>query len=280
MLNIGCHLSTSKGFADAGQTAVLIGANTFQCFSRNPRGSSAKKIVEGDVEKLNLIARENGFSKILFHAPYTLNPCSADPRVREFALQVFTEDIAKLNKFFPGNLYVFHPGSHGGQGVDRGLELTVEILNQVFSESQNTIVLLETMSGKGTEIGKSFEEIQKIIDGVQYKEKIGVCIDTCHIFAAGYDIKDRLDDVFEKFDRTIGLEKIYAVHLNDSKNPLASHKDGHACLGDGYIGLEALVNFVSSKNLRNVPFFLETPGGLEGFAREISLIRAKYLENL
>ena len=280
MLNIGCHLSISKGFADAGKTAVSLGANTFQCFSRNPRGMSAKSISEDDVAEFKKIASDHKFAKILFHAPYILNSCSADPKIRELAFEIMSEDIRRTERYFQNALYVFHPGSHGGQGSAAGINFAIDLLNKVISENQNTIILIETMSGKGTEIGRSFEEIKEIIDGVNFKNKIGVCVDTCHIFAAGYDIKNNPEKVIDEFDRIIGSEKIHAVHLNDSKNPLASFKDGHACIGEGFIGSEAVVNFITQPCFAKIPFFLETPGGLEGFAREISLLKSLYNEKV
>ena len=274
MLNIGCHLSTSKGYAAAGRQAVSLGANTFQCFSRNPRGMSAKKISNEDVLRLKSISRENNFTKILFHAPYILNSCSTDPQLRELAARIMSEDIERLEKYFPENLYVFHPGSHGGQGTRAGIAFCAKMLNEVLDSHQTSVVLLETMSGKGTEIGKSFEEIRQLLDSVHYSEKIGVCVDTCHIFSAGYDIKNHLDEVLEKFDKLIGVKKIHAIHLNDSKNPFASNKDNHENIGQGTIGLETIAKIINHPKLKGLPFFLETPGGLERYAIEISMLKS------
>ncbi len=255
MINIGCHLSSSKGFKNMGENALKIGANTFQFFTRNPRGSKAKDIDEKDVKKFLELAKENNFGKILAHAPYTLNPCSADDRNREFAIEIMKDDLNRM-EYIPNNLYNFHPGNHVKQGVKVGIEYIVYAINSILKEEQTTKVLLETMSGKGTEIGRSFEEIAEIIKGVRLKDHIGVCLDTCHIHDAGYDIVNELDKVLDEFDRVIGLDKLCAIHLNDSKNPFKSHKDRHETIGEGYIGLDAISNIINHKKLCHLPFFL------------------------
>ena len=272
MLYIGCHLSSSKGFQHMGEVALSIGANTFQFFTRNPRGSKAKKMDVQDAQALVDLTRQHNFAPIIGHAPYTLNPCAADPHVREFAHMVMAEDLANL-EYLPGVLYNFHPGNHVGQGVETGIELVAELLNASLRPQQRTLVLLETMSGKGTEVGSSFEEIAAILERVELQEKTGVCLDTCHIYAAGYDIVDHLDDVLESFDKTIGLSRLMAVHLNDSLTPLASRKDRHTNIGKGTIGLEAIVNFINHPRLRHLPFCLETPGDLTVYAEEIKLLK-------
>lgn len=277
MLNIGCHLSSSKGFENMGKEAISIGANTFQFFSRNPRGSKAKPIDEEDVKRFLELAKENNFCKILAHAPYTLNACSADPKNREFAIETMKDDLNRM-EHIPGNLYNFHPGSHVKQGVEAGINFISEMLNNILWEEQQTTVLLETMAGKGTEIGRSFEEIAAIIDKVNLKEKLGVCLDTCHVFDGGYDIVNNLDNVLEQFDKIIGLKKLHAIHLNDSKNPFASHKDRHETIGNGFIGLEAVSRIINHTKLRNLPFFLETPNELSGYKKEIELLKNEYLE--
>jgi deoxyribonuclease-4 len=272
MLYIGCHLSSSKGYKQMGREALSIGANTFQFFTRNPRGSKAKIMDVEDAQALVGLTRQHNFAPIIAHAPYTLNPCAADPQVREFAHMVMAEDLANLDHL-PGVLYNFHPGNHVGQGVETGIELVAELLNASLRPQQHTLVLLETMSGKGTEVGSSFEEIAAILDRVELQEKTGVCLDTCHIYAAGYDIVDHLDDVLELFDKTIGLSRLMAVHLNDSLTPLASRKDRHTNIGQGTIGLDAIVNFINHPRLRHLPFCLETPGDLTIHAEEIKLLR-------
>jgi deoxyribonuclease-4 len=258
-----------------GEEALQIGANTFQFFTRNPRGSRAKKMDLKDAQALIDLAREHNFGSLIAHAPYTLNPCAADPQVREFAHMVVAEDLANL-KFLPGVLYNFHPGSHVGQGVEAGIDLIAQLLNETLRPEQNTLVLLETMSGKGSEVGSTFEEIAAILDRVELQEKMGVCLDTCHIYAAGYDIVNSLDEVLESFDKTIGLSKLKAVHLNDSLNPLASRKDRHTNIGQGTIGLEAIVNFINHPPLRHLPFCLETPGDLLIYAEEIKLLKSAF----
>lgn len=277
MLNIGCHLSISKGFYELGLEALKINANTFQFFTRNPRGGKAKELDSEDISKLEKLMKENNFAEPLAHAPYTLNACSADERTREFAFETMKDDLNRLEKL-PCKLYNFHPGSHVGQGVDVGIEQISEMLNKILTKEQTTTVLLETMSGKGTEVGRSFEELKRIIDNVIIKEKIGVCLDTCHINDAGYDIVNNLDGVIEKFDRIIGLDKLKAIHLNDSLNELGAHKDRHAKIGEGKIGIEALVKVINHPKLKHLPFFLETPNELDGYAKEIQLLRERYKE--
>jgi len=275
VLNIGCHLSTAKGFENMGKEALSIGANTFQFFTRNPRGGKAKDIDEKDINALLELMKCNRFAKILAHAPYTLNACSADEKTRNFAKEMMKDDLRRM-EYLPGNLYNFHPGSHVKQGVETGINYIVEMLNEVLKPEQTTKVLLETMAGKGTEVGKSFEEIAEIISKVNLKEHLGVCIDTCHIYDAGYDIVNNLDEVLEEFDRVIGLNKLYAIHLNDSKNPFNSHKDRHEKIGEGSIGIEALERIINHPKLRNIPFFLETPNELEGYANEIKILKDLY----
>ncbi len=275
MLNIGCHLSTTKGFKNMGREAVKIGGNTFQFFTRNPRGGKAKDIDEKDVEGLLEIIKENNFSKILAHAPYTLNACSADERTREFAVETMADDLARM-EYLPNNLYNFHPGSHVKQGVDVGINYIVDMLNTVLKPEQTTKVLLETMAGKGSEIGRRFEEIAEIISRVELKEHMGVCLDTCHVYDAGYDIVNDLDGVLEEFDRVIGLERLHAIHLNDSKNPFESHKDRHEKIGEGSLGIQAITRIINHPKLCNIPFFLETPNDLDGYEKEIEILRSLY----
>ena len=275
MLNIGCHLSTTKGFTNMGKEALSINANTFQFFTRNPRGGKAKDIDEKDVNGLLEIMNKNEFAKVLAHAPYTLNACSADERTREFAIETMKDDLMRM-EYIPNNLYNFHPGSHVKQGVDVGINYIVEMLNKVLYKEQTTIVLLETMAGKGTEIGRTFAELATIIDGVKLKDKMGVCLDTCHVYDAGYDIVNDLDGVLEEFDRVIGLERLYAIHLNDSKNPFESHKDRHEKIGEGSLGIEAITRIINHPKLRNLPFFLETPNDIEGYKNEIEILRQNY----
>ncbi|MGG7076983.1 deoxyribonuclease IV [Clostridium sardiniense] len=277
MLNIGCHLSTTKGFENMGKEALGIGANTFQFFTRNPRGGKAKKIDEKDVAGLLEIAKNNEFATILAHAPYTLNACSGDERTREFALEMMADDLVRM-EYLPNSLYNFHPGSHVKQGVEVGIDYIVNMLNKVIKPEQTTTVLLETMAGKGTEVGRSFEEIAEIINRVELKDHMGVCLDTCHVYDAGYDIVNDLDGVLEEFDRIIGLDRLRAIHLNDSKNPFGSHKDRHEKIGEGNIGLEAIKRIINHPKLRHLPFFLETPNELEGYKNEIELLRSVYSE--
>ena len=258
-----------------GKTAVEIGANTFQFFTRNPRGSKAKAIDPEDVRKYHEYAAKHGITKILAHAPYTLNPCSKDPRVREFALETMADDLKRM-EYVPGNCYNFHPGSHVGQGVEAGIVMIADTLNQILKPEQTTMVLLETMAGKGSEVGRSFEELQEILSRVELKEHMGVCLDTCHVYDAGYDIVQDLDGVLERFDRCIGLDKLKAIHMNDSKNPFASHKDRHEKIGQGSIGTECMVRIINHPALQGIPVYLETPNELEGYAAEIALLKANY----
>lgn len=272
MLNIGCHLSVSKGFLNMGKIASSINANTFQFFTRNPQGGRAKDIDEQDLLAYNEYAETHGFAKIVAHAPYTLNPCSDNQQTREFALMVFADDLKRM-ELIPHNYYNFHPGSHVGQGIDSGIKMIADILNQILQKEQTTTVLLETMSGKGSEVGSRFEELAEIIAKTNLNDKLGVCMDTCHIFAAGYDIVNNLDDVFSKFDKIIGLERLKAIHLNDSLMPFASHKDRHAKIGEGLIGKEALIRFINHPAVKNLPFILETPNELDGYKTEIKMMQ-------
>lgn len=275
MFTIGCHLSSSAGFYHMGKEAIGIGANTFQFFTRNPRGSKAKAIDQKDVERFHAFCQENGIERILAHAPYTLNACSKDPHVREFALETMADDLVRM-EYVPGNCYNFHPGSHVGQGAEEGIRLIADTLNQILKPEQTTTVLLETMSGKGSEVGRSFEEIRAILDRVELQEHMGVCLDTCHVYDAGYDIVNDLDGVLEQFDRTIGLSRLRAIHLNDSKNPFASHKDRHEKIGQGSIGTEAMIRIINHPALQGIPVYLETPNELEGYAEEIRFLRDNY----
>lgn len=273
MLTIGCHLSVLKGFASMGKTALGIDANTFAFFTRNPRGGKAKAIDSADVAELRQIMEDNAFGTLVAHAPYTLNPCSDKPHAREFALNCMLDDLVRMESV-PGNFYNFHPGSHVGQGAEVGIGLIVSLLNQVLSPKQSTTVLLETMAGKGTEVGRSFEELAAIIDGVELSDHLGVCLDTCHVHDAGYDVVNDLDGVLEEFDRIVGLDYLKAVHLNDSKNPLGSRKDRHERIGEGSLGLETFERIVNHPALRGLPFILETPNELPGYAQEIALLRS------
>ena len=273
MLNIGCHLSISNGFEAIGKQALEIGANTFQFFTRNPRGGSARKIEQADVDALKQLMSENGFSQILAHAPYTMNLCSAKPETREFALNTLKDDLQRM-EYMPDNLYNFHPGSHTGQGVEKGTEQIISALNEAMFPEKNTTVLLETMAGKGSEIGGKFEELKAIIDGVDCNDRIGVCLDTCHVFDAGYDIVNDLDGVLDKFDRIIGLDRLKAIHINDSMNYLGCHKDRHQKIGEGAIGIDAFKRIVNHPCLKNLPFFLETPNDIDGYAYEIRLLKS------
>ena len=275
MLNIGCHLSASKGFKNMGETALSIGANTFAFFTRNPRGGAAKAIDEADVKALLDIMKENKFAKLVAHAPYTVNPCSDTEKTRQFAHMVLAEDIKRM-EYLPGNYYNFHPGSHVGQGTERGIELIAEMLNDIITPEQTTIVLLETMAGKGSEVGGRFEEIKAIIDKLKYPEKVGVCMDSCHISDAGYDIINNLDGVLEEFDRVVGLDKLKAMHINDSMNPAGAHKDRHQKIGEGHLGLQTFVNIINHPALRDLPFILETPNELDGYAKAIEMLRNEY----
>lgn len=273
MFYIGCHLSASDGFLAMGRTALSIGANTFQFFTRNPRGSKAKAIDPADVAAFLALAAENEFGTLVAHAPYTINPCSKDEHTREFARMTLADDLKRM-EHLPGNVYNFHPGSHTGQGMETGIAQIAETLNAILTPDIRTTVLLETMSGKGSEVGSRFEELREIIDRVELSDKLGVCLDTCHVSDAGYDIADDLDGVLTEFDRVIGLERLKAVHINDSLNLRGSHKDRHARIGEGCLGAEALGRVVRHPALQGLPFVLETPNELPGYAREIALLKA------
>lgn len=268
MLNIGCHLSVSDGYEKMGKDALKIGANTFQYFTRNPRGSKAREIDVKDVNKLRKLMEE--------HAPYTLNISSADAKTREFAMMVLKDDLIRM-EHLPHNYYNFHPGSHVKQGVETGIDYIVNALNEVIKEYQTTTVLLETMAGKGTEIGATFEELKQIIDGVYLTDKIGVCLDTCHVYDAGYDIVNNLDGVLDEFDKIIGLNRLHVIHLNDSKNPFSSKKDRHETIGNGQIGLDAIAAVINHPKLRKLPFILETPNELDGHEKEIKLLKEQFV---
>lgn len=272
MLTIGCHLSTTKGFKAMGETALSIGANTFAFFTRNPRGGKAKAIDPDDAAALRALLAENNFGTLVAHAPYTLNPCSDKPHAREFALDCMADDLVRMEAV-PHSYYNFHPGSHVKQGADIGIQLIAKLLNKVLAPEQTTTVLLETMAGKGTEVGRTFKELAAIIERVELNSHLGVCLDTCHIFDGGYDIVNNLDGVLEEFDRVIGLERLRALHINDSKNPLGSHKDRHERIGAGNIGLDAFARIVQHPALKSLPFILETPNELPGYAAEIKLLR-------
>lgn len=272
MLHIGCHLSAAKGYTHMGREAVSIGANTFQFFTRNPRGGKAKPVDEQDVATYLTYAEENGIGTILAHAPYTLNGCSADASIRGFAAITMADDLRRM-EHVPGNLYNFHPGSHVGQGIDAGINMIAGMLDGVLWADMHTTVLLETMAGKGSEVGGRFEELRAIIDRVEMQDKLGVCLDTCHVHDAGYDIVHDLDGVLTEFDRVVGLERLRAIHVNDSKNPMGSRKDRHEKIGQGCIGLDAIVRIMTHPALRDKPFLLETPNELEGYAQEIALLK-------
>lgn len=275
MLYIGCHLSASKGFLAMGKQAHSIGANTFQFFTRNPRGGAAKDIDENDVKAYLEFAKEHNFGKIVAHAPYTLNAAGAEARVREFALQTFADDLKRM-EYVPDNYYNFHPGSHVGQGAEKGIELISDVLNKVLFPEMTTTVLLETMAGKGSEVGRNFEEIRAIIDRTELSDKLGVCLDTCHVSDGGYDIINNPEAVLEEFDRVIGIDRLKAIHLNDSMNPMGAHKDRHQKIGDGHIGFEALMRFIKMPQLEGLPINLETPNELDGYAKEIAMIKENY----
>lgn len=277
MLHIGCHLSVSQGFLHMGKEALSIGADTVQFFTRNPRGGSVRKLDIDDVQALNHLMKEKHFAPILAHAPYTLNGCSKTEKTRQFAVAAMTDDLQRL-EYVENCRYNFHPGSHVGQGVDTAVDFIAEMLNTAMFSGQKTTVLLETMAGKGTEVGRNFTELARILDKVKWIDKMGVCLDTCHVFDGGYDIVERLDDVLSEFDHCIGLDKLKAVHLNDSKNTLGSHKDRHEKIGQGYIGIDAFTRIINHPALRNLPFYLETPNELAGYASEISILRQAYRE--
>lgn len=270
---LGCHLSSVNGFEKMGKDALSIGADTFAFFTRNPRGGKAKDIDPEDAKKLIELMKENNFGPLVAHAPYTLNPCSKDSKVREFAYMAMEDDMKRM-EYLPGNYYNFHPGSHVGQGAEEGIKLITELLNHIITPEQNTIILLETMAGKGTEVGRTFEEIAAIIDGVKLKDKIGVCMDTCHINDGGYDVVGDFDGVLDQFDGIVGLDRLKAMHINDSKNPIGSHKDRHACIGEGEIGTDAIVGVLTNPRLDRLPCILETPQeNLSGYGKEIAMLR-------
>ncbi|WP_053956607.1 deoxyribonuclease IV [Inediibacterium massiliense] len=271
MIHIGCHLSISKGFYKAVQEALSIDANTFQFFTRNPRGGNAKDLDLEDIKKLNELMKQNHFAPILAHAPYTMNLCSSKPDIREFAKNMLKDDLERL-KYIPNSLYNFHPGSHTGQGVEKSIEQIIDALNETITNDTETWILLETMSGKGTEVGRSFEEMKQIIDRVQYN-KIGLCLDSCHLYSSGYDIVNDLDGVIEEIDQRIGIDRVKAFHLNDSKHELGSNKDRHELIGKGKIGLEAIVNIITHPKLSHIPFILETPNDVEGHGEEIKMLK-------
>lgn len=275
MLTVGCHLSSSKGYLAMGKDAVKINANTFQFFTRNPRGGNAKAIVPSDVEAYLAFAAEHKITRILAHAPYTLNACSADKNLREFARATMADELDRM-EYTPGNCYNFHPGSHVKQGVETGISYIADMLNAILKPEQTTTVLLETMAGKGSEVGRSFEELREILDRVTLSDHMGICLDTCHVWDGGYDIVNHLDEVLTEFDRIIGLSRLKAIHLNDSLNPLGAHKDRHARIGEGHIGKEALIRIINHPALQNLPFYLETPNELDGYAAEIALLRENY----
>ena len=275
MLKIGCHLSASKGFMAMARDAVGIDANVFQFFTRNPRGGVAKAIDEEDVAQFLTFSKEHGLSHFLAHAPYTLNACAADPKILNFARETMADDLKRMEAI-PGNFYNFHPGSHVKQGVETGISLIAETLNMVMTPEQTTTVLLETMAGKGSEVGSRFEELRAIMDRAELSGRLGVCLDTCHVYDAGYDVVGNLDGVLEEFDKVIGLDRLKAIHLNDSKNPFMSHKDRHEVIGSGSLGTEAMARIINHPNLKHLPFYLETPNELPGYAAEIALLRGLY----
>lgn len=270
---IGAHLSASKGYCNMLSQALSIGANTFQFFTRNPRGGKAKDIDETDVARFLEDSKKAGVNIILAHAPYTLNCCSANEDTRRFAIETFADDLKRM-EYTPNMLYNFHPGSHTGQGEEKGIELIADALNKVLFEDMTTTVLLETMAGKGSEVGKTFEELKSIISSVELSDKLGVCLDTCHVFDGGYDIVNNLDGVLEEFDRIIGIDRLKALHINDSKNPFSSHKDRHEKIDEGNIGAEAFEKIVNNKYLKDLPMYLETPNELDGYAREIAMLKS------
>lgn len=274
MFWIGCHLSAGKGYLAMGKEAEQIGATVFQFFTRNPRGGSVKALDRGDIDAYIAFGEERGLGTLLAHAPYTMNPCSADKGLREFARRMMEEDLERL-ELLPNVMYNFHPGSHVKQGAQVGIAMICEMLNEVLQKGGKTPILLETMAGKGSEVGRSFEEIRQIIDGVHGHERMGVCLDTCHVYDGGYDVVGNLDGVLEEFDRVIGLERLRAIHLNDSKNPMESHKDRHEKIGAGTLGLEAITRIINHPKLAQLPFYLETPNDLEGYGAEIALLKGR-----
>lgn len=273
MICLGCHLTSSKRYENMAKEAVSINADTLQFFTRNPRGGRAKAIDPEDVKRYIRIAEEHNFGKVIAHAPYTLNPCSKEKKTREFAHMVMTDDLSRM-EYIPGNYYNFHPGSHVGQGTLAGIQMISDMLNDILKPDQTTTVLLETMAGKGSEIGGSFEELKAIIDKVRLKDKIGVCMDTCHVHDAGYDIAEDLNGVLSRFDDIIGLQYLKALHINDSKNPVGAHKDRHDVIGAGHIGKEAFKKILTCPRLQGLPFVLETPQeNLAGYGKEIKMLR-------
>lgn len=275
MLKIGSHISSSKGYEAMGRQALKLGASTFAFFTRNPRGGSAKAIVLEDVMRYRELWQEKGYGQIVAHAPYTLNACSAKLEVRNFSWETFADDLQRM-EYTPGNYYNLHPGSHVGQGTEEGSRLIAEMLNTFLTPEQTTTILLETMAGKGSEIGGRFEELQRIIEQVELPEKVGICLDTCHVWDAGYDIVENLGGVLEEFEQILGLSKLKAIHINDSMNPRGSHKDRHARIGEGAIGFEAFERIINHPSLRELPFILETPNDDEGWIKEIAMLRAHY----
>ncbi len=272
-MKIGCHLSVANGFYKAGLQAVSIGANSFQFFTRNPRGGRAKELNLNDLDKLRTLMKEHDFGSILAHGSYTMNLCSNKEETREYAKDLLKDDLKRVAQI-PGAIYVFHPGSHVKQGADKGIEYIIEALNEAITEPLDVVVCLEAMSGKGTEIGRSFEELKRIIDGVKYNDNLGVCIDTCHLYSAGYDIVDDLDKVLSEFDEILGLNRLKAIHLNDSKMPFNSNKDRHERIGEGTLGLEGILRLINHPVLKNIPFNLETPNEISGYAEEINLLKS------
>ena len=278
MLHIGCHLSCSNGYLAMGEQAVTLGADTFQFFTRNPRGGSVKPFDAQDAQALVAFMDGHRFAPVLAHAPYTLNACAADEKIRDFARRTMREDLERL-AHIPGAMLNFHPGSHVKQGAEAGIALIAQMLDEVYTPELPTTVLLETMAGKGSEVGRSFEELRAIMDAAKAGDRLGVCLDTCHVYDAGYDIVGDLDGVLEAFDRVIGLDRLRAIHINDSKNPMGSHKDRHERIGEGSIGLDAMTRIINHPALRHLPFYLETPNELPGYAQEIALLRGRYQED-
>ena len=277
MLHIGCHLSCSNGYLAMGEQAVSLGADTFQFFTRNPRGGAVKPFDVQDAQALVDFLAEHRFAPVLAHAPYTLNACAADEKIRSFAVRTMREDLERL-AHIPGAMLNFHPGSHVKQGAEVGIALIAKMLDEVYTPELPTAVLLETMAGKGSEVGRSFGELRAIMDAAKVGDRLGVCLDTCHVYDAGYDIVGDLDGVLEEFDRVIGLDRLRAIHINDSKNPMGSHKDRHERIGEGSIGLDAMTRIINHPALRHLPFYLETPNELPGYAQEIALLRGRYQE--
>ncbi len=278
MLRIGCHLSSSKGFLSMAKEAASIDAGTFQFFTRNPRGGKGKEWPAKDIDEYTEFAKNHDISRILAHAPYTLNPCAKDEDLRKFAYETMLDDLNKMQVLPDGCMYNFHPGSHVSQGSEKGIEYISDMLNRLETKKFKTRVLLETMSGKGSEVGRTFEELRAIIDRLEDSSNIGICLDTCHVFDGGYDIVGNLDGVLDEFDKVLGLERLCAIHLNDSKNGLGSHKDRHELIGEGNIGLDALAGVINNKRLQGIPVYLETPTETEGHGKEIALLKSLYVE--